>query len=68
VLLSHARAPDGELLVVERGSGGAAQARRWLVEHDLPALPVVTVASLPVDPRHESKIDRAQLRSRRGRR
>jgi hypothetical protein len=67
-LVSHARAPEGELLVVRRDPGGAAEARAWLEAHDLGAVPVHAVASLPVDARHQSKIDRARLRAQRGKR
>jgi acyl-CoA synthetase (AMP-forming)/AMP-acid ligase II len=67
-LVSHPRAPEGELLVVQRGPGGAARARTWLEEHGLGAVPVHAIASLPVDARHQSKIDRARLRAQRGKR
>jgi acyl-CoA synthetase (AMP-forming)/AMP-acid ligase II len=67
-LVAHPRAPEGELLVVADGAEGGSRARGWLDAHGLRRLPLHAVASLPVDARHESKIDRARLRAERGRR
>jgi acyl-CoA synthetase (AMP-forming)/AMP-acid ligase II len=67
-LVSHARAPEGELFVVARDAGGVSRARGWLDSHGMHRVPLHAVASLPVDARHESKIDRARLRAERGQR
>jgi len=67
-LIAHPGAPDGELLVQcapGAEAGALAAAREYLAAHDLGSVPVETVASLPMDARHNSKIDRPELRAAR---
>jgi acyl-CoA synthetase (AMP-forming)/AMP-acid ligase II len=67
-LVAHARARHGELLVeVEAGAAPlavSAAVRCRLLAADLD-LPVAIVPSIPLDRRHNSKIDRPRLRSQR---
>ena len=60
-LVAHAGAPEGELVV--EGARSVADVRHALDALGLPDLPVRTVASIPVDARHNSKIDRPALRA-----
>jgi acyl-CoA synthetase (AMP-forming)/AMP-acid ligase II len=67
-LVAHRRAPAGELAVeLDPGADAAAVARALRARLDalgLPRLPVRVVAHVPVDPRHASKVRRADLARR----
>ncbi len=71
-LIAHSRAPQGEV-VIETESGAdrrsvRAAARTLLAAQGLDTLRVGFTGSVPVDRRHQSKIDRVALRQRRSRR
>ncbi|HJR60927.1 MAG TPA: AMP-binding protein [Vicinamibacterales bacterium] len=65
-LIAHRRAPRGELAVefVEDADVAASlnQIRRVLAARTLADLPIRRVAHVPTDRRHNSKVDRLQLR------
>jgi olefin beta-lactone synthetase len=66
-LITHRLAPDGELVVQVRGDEGDAvmAVKRRLDELDLARIPVAVVQKLPVDSRHNSKVNRKELRRMR---
>lgn len=70
-VVAHRGAPEGEVCLeleagAEAGAGGAA-AQSALGAMDLGTLPLKVVAAIPVDGRHNSKVDRAALREARER-
>ncbi len=64
-LVAHPRAPEGEVALELDGAASTdatlTAARAALAAHDL-RLPIRVVATIPVDGRHNSKIDRPTLR------
>lgn len=67
-LVSHARAEHGELLLQCAPAIAAdvtAAARELLAARDLDGVAIETVHELPMDARHNSKIDRPELRAAR---
>jgi acyl-coenzyme A synthetase/AMP-(fatty) acid ligase len=66
-LVSHARAADGELVVVLRDGATREDASRSLRAsldaRDLGRVAVRFIAEIPMDARHQSKVDRVALRS-----
>jgi acyl-CoA synthetase (AMP-forming)/AMP-acid ligase II len=63
-LVAHRSAPEGELAVVARDAGALSAVRAHLRRSGLDQLAVRRVASIPTDPRHNSKVDRAVLARR----
>lgn len=65
-LVAHPAAPDGEL-AMELGIGAKENTlvavSKWLQQHDLAMLPVRVVRKIPMDRRHNSKVDRPTLRN-----
>ncbi|MBW2528751.1 MAG: AMP-binding protein [Deltaproteobacteria bacterium] len=70
-LVAHRRAPAGEVAIVLRADAAPTEAvqgvRDWLASHELGSLPIQVLKELPVDARHNSRIDRATLRALRQR-
>ncbi len=75
-VLAHPLAASGEVLLqlkVGVASDKKARAavvdevRRWLDDHGFQAMPLELISEMPVDARHNSKIDRVTLRRRRQR-
>ena len=68
-LIARSSTPCGELLIVvdEKADADATieRVRRWLDDRDLQSVVVDVIPELPVDPRHNSKIDRPALRATR---
>jgi acyl-CoA synthetase (AMP-forming)/AMP-acid ligase II len=65
--IAHDRAREGELLFVTSDDRAVARIGEALRARVPDGLPVRRVTSIPVDARHESKIDRAALRRARER-
>ena len=66
VLIAHAAAPEGELVLrCEAADADAVlgATRRVLAQRELTSLPVRRIAEIPTDARHNSKIDRPALRA-----
>jgi acyl-CoA synthetase (AMP-forming)/AMP-acid ligase II len=64
-LVTHAARPNGELAVEPENEANRKTLPAvliWLKEHDLASLPVRVVQKIPVDGRHNSKVDRPTLR------
>lgn len=68
-LIASSNAPTGELLIViDEGAGNEEtrkRVRRYLDDQDLQAVEIDIISELPVDSRHNSKINRPALRARR---
>jgi acyl-CoA synthetase (AMP-forming)/AMP-acid ligase II len=65
--LATPRRPAGLLaveLVDDADAGALDEVRDALAARALPALPILTVDEIPMDPRHQSKVDRHALRAR----
>jgi acyl-coenzyme A synthetase/AMP-(fatty) acid ligase len=64
-LVAHARAPEGELAVQlapdAQSSAVSAALGDLLAEHEMPAIAVRVLATIPMDARHESKVERRAL-------
>ncbi len=60
-LVAHREAPDGEVAVVADQLTGIARVRWHLATNGLGELPVRRVESIPMDRRHNSKVDRPLL-------
>ncbi len=71
-LIAHGRAPEGELVIEPAPGVPPREVQERVLERlaqaGLGSLPVALVDRIPVDGRHQSKIDRPALRAQRGKR